>query len=49
VCDRLHFSLAMRAVVVDAKHKLLHAVWAQPVDESGAATARVFHSAAKLR
>lgn len=37
------------AVIVDSKHKLLHALWAQPVDEGGAATARVFHSAAKLR
>jgi hypothetical protein len=37
------------SLLVDAKHKLLHALWSQPVDEGGAPTAKVFHSAAKLR
>jgi BNR repeat-like domain len=36
-------------VVVDTKHKLLHAVWTQTVDENGQVTGRVFTSAAKLK
>ena len=36
------------AIVVDAKRRVLHAVWAQPVDESGKPVARIFHATAKL-
>ncbi|HEY5949480.1 MAG TPA: sialidase family protein, partial [Kofleriaceae bacterium] len=36
------------SLVVDDKRRLLHAVWAQPVDETGKAIARVFHGTAKL-
>jgi len=36
-------------VAVDAKHKLLHAVWTQSVDENGQVTGRVFTAAAKMR
>ncbi len=37
------------ALVHDAKHKLLHAVWTQPVEEGGAVQSRIFHAAAKLK
>lgn len=36
------------ALVVDAKRHLLHAVWAQPVDEQGKVVARIFHAQAML-
>jgi hypothetical protein len=36
-------------LVVDTKHKLLHAVWTQTVDEGGALVGRVMHAAAKLK
>jgi hypothetical protein len=36
------------SLVIDAKRRVLHAVWTQPVDESGKAIARIFHAAAKL-
>jgi hypothetical protein len=36
-------------VVVDTKHKLLHAVWTQTVDENGQLTGRVYTAAAKLK
>ncbi len=36
-------------VVVDSKHKLLHAVWTQTVDENGAIVGRIMHAAAKLK
>ena len=36
------------ALLVDDKRRILHALWAQPVDESGKPVARIFHAAAKL-
>jgi len=36
-------------IVIDAKHKLLHAVWTQTVDEGGQLVGRVFTAAAKLK
>lgn len=36
-------------LVVDTKHKLIHAVWAQSIDEGGQVTDRIFTAAAKLR
>jgi hypothetical protein len=35
--------------IVDAKHKVLHAVWTQTVDEGGTQVGRVFTAAAKLK
>jgi hypothetical protein len=35
-------------LLVDAKRRVLHAVWSQPVAEDGHAVARIFHAAAKL-
>jgi hypothetical protein len=37
------------SLVVDAKRRTLHAVWAQVVDEAGAKVSRIFHSSAKLK
>jgi hypothetical protein len=37
------------ALLADPRHRLLHALWAQPVDEGGAVSARIVHAAAKLR
>lgn len=36
------------ALVIDAKRRTLHAVWSQPIDESGKIVSRIFHAAAKL-
>ena len=36
------------SLLIDARHRILHAVWAQPVDEHGAIVARIFHARAKL-
>ena len=38
-----------QAILFDAKKKTLHVFWTQTVDESGAPTARVFHSATKIK
>lgn len=38
-----------QSLVVDAKRRKLHAVWAQVVDEAGAKVSRIFHSSAKLK
>jgi hypothetical protein len=35
-------------ILVDAKRRMLHIVWTQPVDENGVPISRIFHSAAKL-
>ena len=35
-------------LIVDDKRRVLHAVWAQPIDEGGKIVARIFHAAAKL-
>ena len=37
------------SLFVDAKRRVLHAVWAQPVVENDATVSRVFHATAKLR
>ncbi len=37
------------SLLVDGKRRMLHAVWAQPVDEAGAKVSRIFHSSAKLK
>jgi hypothetical protein len=37
------------SLLVDDKRRLLHAVWAQTVDESGEPVTRVFHASAKLK
>jgi hypothetical protein len=37
------------SLVIDAKRRVLHAVWAQVVDEAGSKVSRVFHSSAKLK
>jgi photosystem II stability/assembly factor-like uncharacterized protein len=37
------------ALVVDDKRRLLHAVWAQTVDEGGSPVTRVFRASAKLK
>jgi len=36
------------ALVIDGKRRLLHAVWAQTIDESGKPITRIFHAIAKL-
>jgi hypothetical protein len=36
------------SLFVDAKHRVLHALWTQPVVENGAAVSRIFHAVAKL-
>lgn len=36
------------SIVLDAKRRVLHVVWTQPVDENGVPISRIFHSAAKL-
>lgn len=36
------------ALKIDVERRLLHAVWAQPVDEDGEAISRLFHARAKL-
>lgn len=36
-------------LVFNAKQKTLHAVWAQPVGEGGAAVSQLFHASAKLK
>jgi hypothetical protein len=36
-------------LIVDDKRRMLHAVWAQSVDETGAPITRVFHASAKLK
>jgi hypothetical protein len=36
------------ALVIDARRRTLHAVWSQPIDESGKIVSRIFHAAAKL-
>jgi hypothetical protein len=36
------------ALVVDAKRRVLHAVWAQPVDEQGKVVTRIRHAQAVL-
>jgi len=38
-----------QSLLVDAKRRTLHAVWAQVVDEAGAKVSRIFHSSAKLK
>jgi hypothetical protein len=35
-------------LVIDEKRRILHAVWAQPVDEQGKVVARIFHAQATL-
>jgi len=37
------------SLFVDTAHRMLHALWAQPVVENDATVTRVFHAAAKLR
>jgi len=37
------------SLIVDDKRKMLHAVWAQNVDEAGKSVTRIFHAAAKLK
>ncbi|HEX5063161.1 MAG TPA: sialidase family protein, partial [Kofleriaceae bacterium] len=37
------------SLLVDNKRKILHAVWAQSVDEAGKPVTRIFHAAAKLK
>jgi hypothetical protein len=37
------------SLVLDPRHKLLHAVWTQPVDEGGKPVSRIFTSAARLK
>jgi hypothetical protein len=37
------------ALLVDGKHRLLHALWTQPVDEHGLATGRIFYARARLQ
>jgi hypothetical protein len=37
------------ALVVDDKRRVLHAVWAQPIDEAGKPITRIFHAQAKLK
>jgi hypothetical protein len=37
------------SLFVDAKHRMLHALWAQPVVENDVIVTRVFHAAAKLQ
>jgi hypothetical protein len=37
------------SLMVDEKHKLLHAVWTQTVDEGGTPVGRIFTSSAKLK
>jgi len=37
------------SLFVDAKRRVLHALWTQPVIENGATVARVFHATAKLK
>ncbi|MEO6774442.1 MAG: sialidase family protein [Kofleriaceae bacterium] len=37
------------SLFVDADHRVIHALWAQPVVENDATVTRVFHAAAKLR
>ncbi len=36
------------ALVIDDKRRILHAVWAEPVDEQGKIVARIFHAQATL-
>lgn len=36
------------ALVIDAERRALHAVWAEPVDEGGAPTSRIFYAKAAL-
>lgn len=36
------------ALLLDQERRVLHAVWAQPVDEGGAARSRIFHAEALL-
>ena len=36
------------SLVVDDKRRVLHAIWAQPIDDNGKPTARIFHAQAKL-
>ena len=36
------------ALVVDDKRRILHAVWAQPIDEQGKVVSRIFHAQATL-
>jgi hypothetical protein len=38
-----------QSLVVDARRRVLHAVWSQVVDEAGTKIARIFHSSAKLK
>jgi hypothetical protein len=35
-------------LAIDDKRRLLHAVWAQPVDEGGKQITRIFQASAKL-
>jgi hypothetical protein len=35
------------SLVHDAKHKMVHVVWAQPVDEGGKVASRLYHAAAR--
>lgn len=37
------------ALVLDDKRRVLHAVWAQPIDEAGKPITRIFHARAKLK
>jgi hypothetical protein len=37
-----------QALLVDDKRRLLHAVWAQPIDEGGQPISRIFHATARL-
>lgn len=38
-----------QSLVVDAKRRVLHAVWSQVIEEAGANVSRIFHSTAKLK
>jgi hypothetical protein len=36
-------------LIFDEKRRLLHAVWAQPVEEAGLPTSRIFHASARIK
>jgi hypothetical protein len=36
-------------LLLDAKRKVVHVIWTQPVDEDGKPTSRLFHAASKLK
>jgi hypothetical protein len=42
-------SVGYESLVLDDKRRLLHVVWAQPIDEGAGPVVRIFHAAAKLK